>query len=162
MEIRRSVDGDWGGIWPIWHRVVAGEDTYVWPADTAEADARRLWMLPPAAEVWVATHDGRVVATAVLKPNQIGLGDHVANASFMVDPEHEGVGVGRALAEVVIDRARALGYRAMQFNAVVATNTRAIALWRSLGFVVVGIVPGSFRHRTEGHVDLLIMHRALQ
>lgn len=118
-------------------------------------------MLPPPAEVLVAEVDGSVVGTAEHRPNQVGRGAHVANASFMVAPESAGQGVGRALAEAVIDRARAAGYRAMQFNAVVATNVRAMALWESLGFVVVGRVPRAFRHRTEGEVDLLVMHREL-
>jgi ribosomal protein S18 acetylase RimI-like enzyme len=85
----------------------------------------------------------------------------VANASFMVAPAAAGRGVGRALAVEVLERARAAGYRAMQFNAVVATNVRAIALWESMGFAVVGRVPGAFRHARDGEVDLLVMHRWL-
>ncbi|MEY2430474.1 MAG: hypothetical protein QOC92_200 [Acidimicrobiaceae bacterium] len=121
-----------------------------------------MWMLPPPAEVWVVDNNLLGIrATALLKPNQLGLGDHVANASFMVHPEHTGDGVGRSLAEAVLARARELGYQAMQFNAVVATNEPAIKLWRSLGFEVVGTIPAGFRHATRGPVDLLIMHRRL-
>jgi ribosomal protein S18 acetylase RimI-like enzyme len=134
----------------------------VWEAEAmTEADARAAWMLTPPAEVLVAVDDGVVVGTAEVRPNQVGRGSHVANASFMVDPTTAGRGVGRALAVEVLARARAAGYRAMQFNAVVATNTRAIALWESIGFSVVGRVPGAFRHATEGDVDLLVMHRPL-
>jgi L-amino acid N-acyltransferase YncA len=161
VEIRTATDADWPGIWPIWRAVVAAGDTYVW-RDATEAEARGLWMLPPPAEVLVAVaDDGRVVGTAEIRPNQVGRGSHVANASFMVDPGQGGRGVGRALGEAVLGRARAAGYRAMQFNAVVATNTRALALWRSLGFDEVGRVPGAFAHATEGDVDLVIMHRTL-
>ncbi len=139
----------------------AGE-TYVWDADAmTDADARAAWMLPPPAVVLVAEVDGTVAGTAELRPNHVGRGDHVANASFMVDPAQGGRGVGRALAEAVLARARAEGYRAMQFNAVVATNDRARRLWEALGFTVVGRVPGAFRHPTEGDVDLLVMHRGL-
>jgi L-amino acid N-acyltransferase YncA len=160
--IRRATDDDWPGIWPIWHDVVAAGETYVWPPGSSEAQARAWWMLPPPAEVWVVDDEAdHIVATAVVKPNQVGLGDHVANASFMVDPAHAGHGVGRQLAEAILDRARGLGYGAMQFNAVVATNEPAIALWRSLGFEVVGTISGAFRHATKGYVDLLIMHRRL-
>jgi L-amino acid N-acyltransferase YncA len=159
--IRLAQPDDWAGIWPIWHAVVSAGETYVWPPTTSEDDARTAWMLPPPAEVWIADDGVGVVGTATLKPNQQGLGDHVANASFMVDASRAGRGIGRQLAETVLDRARELGYEAMQFNAVVATNERAVALWRSLGFDVVGTIPDGFRHATLGRVDLLIMHRRL-
>lgn len=161
MDIRPATDADWAGIWPIWHQVVAAGDTYTWAPDTGEPAARVLWMLPPPAEVWVAAVDGTIAGTAVLKPNQPGLGDHVANAGFMVDAAMAGRGVGRRLAERVIRRAAEVGYRGMQFNAVVSTNTRAIGLWRSLGFDIVGTVPAAFRHSVHGPVDLHIMYREL-
>lgn len=162
IEVRTATADDWPGIWPIWRAVVEAGDTYVWEADAmTEAGARAAWMLPPPAEVLVATDDGVVVGTAEIRPNQVGRGSHVANASFMVSPACAGRGIGRALADAVLERARAAGYRAMQFNAVVATNTRAIALWESIGFSVVGRVPGAFRHAIEGDVDLLVMHRSL-
>jgi GNAT superfamily N-acetyltransferase len=91
----------------------------------------------------------------------MGPADHIANASFLVDPRHAGRGVGRALGEEVLTRARAEGYRAMQFNAVVETNTRAVALWQSLGLEIVATLPGGFRHPTRGHVGLHIMYREL-
>lgn len=161
MVVREATDDDWPAILPIWRAVVAAGDTYVWTGEETDDEARRLWMLPPPAEVLVAEVDGDVVGTAEHRPNRAGRGDHVANASFMVAPDAAGRGVGRALAVAVLERARAAGYRAMQFNAVVASNVRAIALWESLGFSVVGRVPGGFRHRTEGDVDLLVMHRDL-
>ena len=161
MEIRLAEQADWGGIWPIWRDTVAAGDSYPWLPDTPEDEARTEWMLPPPAEVWVAEDQGRIVATALLQPNKPGLGDHVANAGFMVDPSSSGRGIGRRLAEAVLDRARAAGYVAMQFNAVVATNERAVRLWRSLGFEEVGRVPQGFRHARRGPVDLLLMHRRL-
>jgi ribosomal protein S18 acetylase RimI-like enzyme len=79
----------------------------------------------------------------------------------MVDPRHAGRGIGRRLAEHVLELARAEGYRAMQFNAVVETNTRAVALWRSLGFEIIGTVPEAFHHPEKGYVGLHIMYRRL-
>ena len=161
MDVRVAVDDDWPDIWPFWHAIVAAGETYTWSPATTYEEGRRLWMLPPPAEVLVAEDgNGAVRGTAVVKPNQPGLGDHVANASFMVDPSARGLGIGRRLGEAVIERSRAAGYRALQFNAVVATNAPAIRLWESLGFAVVGRVPQAFRHPHEGPVDLLIMHRS--
>jgi GNAT superfamily N-acetyltransferase len=102
-----------------------------------------------------------VVGSASMYPNRAGGGSHVASASFMVDPRHAGGGVGRALGEHFLAWARENGFRAAQFNAVVECNDRAIALWRSLGFVVLAAVPEAFRHPTRGYVSLLIMHRFL-
>lgn len=160
VEIRRGSPSDWSDIWPIWRQIVDAGRTYTWPPGTGEATARSLWMLPAPAEVWVATHAGRIVGSAVLKPNQPGLGSHVAHAAFMVDPSLAGRGLGRALAEHILARARAEGYRAMQFNAVVADNS-AVSLWRSLGFAEVGRVPDGFRRPDGTFVDLLVLHRQL-
>lgn len=167
LTIRPASPDDWPAIWPFWHRIVAAGRTYTWAPGTTEEEARGLWMLPPPAEVWVvqqaaagAVAPGPVVASATLKPNQPGLGSHVAHAAFMVDPDRAGHGIGRALAERLLDRARERGYTAMQFNAVVADNP-ALALWRSLGFDTVGRVPDGFR-RPDGTLrDLLVLHRPL-
>jgi L-amino acid N-acyltransferase YncA len=110
---------------------------------------------------YVAEADGVVVATAYLKPNQPGFGDHIANAGWMVDRTVRGGGVGRQFAAFVLDEARRSGYRGMQFNSVVSTNKAAIALWKSIGFRIVGTVPRAFRHPTEGPVAIHVMHMDL-
>jgi len=152
---------DWPAIWPFWHRIVAAGDTYTWHPDTDEATARGLWMAPLPARVYVAGVQSAVLGSALLKPNQPGLGDHVANAAFMVDPDASGRGVGRAMAVHVLAEARRLGYRAMQFNAVVETNAPAVALWHALGFRILATVPAAFRHPRLGPVGLHVMYRAL-
>ncbi|MEA5558054.1 GNAT family N-acetyltransferase [Nodularia spumigena] len=165
IVVRDATGEDWVGIRPIWRAVVAAGDTYVWDLDEmTEAEERAAWMLPPPAVVLVAVADdgaGAVVGTAEIRPNHPGRGSHVANASFMVDPAFAGRGIGRMLAEAVLDRARCDGYTAMQFNAVVETNTAARALWESIGFTTAGRIPLAFRHRELGEVDLLVMHRSL-
>ncbi|MEV6866772.1 GNAT family N-acetyltransferase [Streptosporangium subroseum] len=103
----------------------------------------------------------RRVKPAVPSLDRTGPASHISSASFMVDPAHAGRGVGRALGEHVLDWARGEGYRAMQFNAVVETNTRAVALWRSLGFEVLATLPEGFAHPAEGYVGLHIMYRPL-
>ena len=160
LVIRDAGPEDWAGIWPFFRQIVAAGETYTWPRDMSEQDARAAWFPSPGRTV-VASVAGTVVGTAKTQPNQAGPGAHVANASFMVDPAYGGRGIGRALAEHVLARARADGYRAMQFNAVVASNAGAVRLWSSLGFTVVGTVPAAFDHPRLGPVPLLIMYRTL-
>jgi len=162
--IRDATPDDWPAIWPFLHGIVAAGDTFSWAPDTSEEDARAMWLKqPPGRTVVALDDDGTVLGTAETHPNQPAGGPaaHVANAGFMVDPAHSGKGVGRALAEHVLEQARADGYRAMAFNAVVETNTGAVALWRSLGFEIVATLPGGFHHPVHGYVGLHIMHRPL-
>ncbi|GAA0396055.1 GNAT family N-acetyltransferase [Micromonospora gifhornensis] len=162
MEIRIATADDWSGIWPFLREIVAAGQTYTWPRDVGEEQARGMWLVsPPGRTVVAVDPDGTVLGSAKLTPNQLGPGDHVANASFMVAPWAAGRGIGRALGRHVLDLARADGYRAMQFNAVVASNTRAVALWRSLGFEVVGRIPEGFRQPDGSYVDLLVMYQRL-
>ncbi|WP_460959767.1 GNAT family N-acetyltransferase [Parasphingorhabdus pacifica] len=162
MHIREADQQDWDSIWPFLRRIIAGAETYTWDPDTDEEHARQTWMQrPPGRTVVAVEPDGTVVGSAKMHPAQHGPGSHVANASFMVDPDHGGRGVGRALGKHVVDQARADGFHAMQFNAVVETNTGAVALWRSLGFEILCTVPEAFRHPDKGYVGLHVMHRRL-
>lgn len=160
--IRTATEADWPAIWPFLHAIVAAGETYTYPRDLDEAAAREMWLLAPPGRTVVAVDDaGTVLGTAKMNPNHMGGASHIAGASFMIDPQYGGRGVGRALGEHVLDRARAEGYRAMQFNAVVETNTGAVALWKSLGFQIMTTLPEGFRHPTEGYVGLHIMYRQL-
>ncbi|HYN75933.1 MAG TPA: GNAT family N-acetyltransferase [Candidatus Limnocylindria bacterium] len=163
MLIRAARDEDWPGIWPFFARIVEAGETYAYPEDLDSESARKLWMERPPGLTVVAVEDddATVLGSAKSGPNRPGRGAHVATASFMVDPDQQGRGVGRALATYVVDRARADGYRSMQFNAVVETNGSAVALWQSLGFVILGTVPEAFDHRRLGLVGLHVMHRRL-
>jgi L-amino acid N-acyltransferase YncA len=161
MRIRAATGEDWVRIWPFLREIVAAGDTYTWDRDVAEERARELWMSTPPARTVVAVDGDEVLGTAKMGPNHMGPARHIANASFMVAPSHGGRGVGRALGEHVLERAKADGYRAMQFNAVVETNTRAVALWQSLGFDIVATLPEGFEHATKGFVGLHIMYRTL-
>lgn len=161
MLIRDATADDWAAIWPFLRAIVRSGETYTWPRDIDDDAARAIWMAPPPVRTLVAVDGETVLGTAKIAPNQPGPGAHVANASFMVDPAHAGKGVGRALGVAVLDRARAEGFRAMQFNAVVETNTAAVRLWRNLGFTVLATVPEAFHHPTLGYVGLHVMHRPL-
>jgi L-amino acid N-acyltransferase YncA len=160
-RIRVATPGDWPQIWPFFAAIVADGESYAYPDDLSSEQARALWMEPPPGLTVVLEADGRVVGSAKMGPNRPGRGDHVGTASFMVDPASSGRGVGRALATYVVDWHRAQGYAAIQFNAVVETNTAAVGLWQSLGFQIVGTVPRAFRSARHGPVGLHVMHLAL-
>ncbi|MFN0180715.1 MAG: N-acetyltransferase family protein [Gemmatimonadales bacterium] len=147
-------------MWPIIAAVVRLGDTYTLAPDVSEGVAKAYWM-GPGLMTYVAEAEGGIVGTYCMRANQPGLGSQVANAGFMVRADYASRGVGTQLAEHSLASARAAGFLAMQFNAVVSTNVRAIALWQRLGFTILGTVPAGYRHATRGFVDLHIMHRTL-
>jgi L-amino acid N-acyltransferase YncA len=159
--IRPAVAGDWPAIWPIFTAIVAAGETYAYPDDLTSEQAGALWMEQPPGSTVVLEEGGRVLGTAKMGSNRPGRGDHVGTASFMVDPAASGRGVGRALANHVVEWHRRGGYAGIQFNAVVETNAAAVHLWESLGFRVVGTVPGAFRSRSHGMVGLHVMYLPL-
>jgi L-amino acid N-acyltransferase YncA len=160
MKVRRAVEADFEGMWPIFAAIVATGATYVFAPDTPREEAFDYWF-GPGVTSFVAEDEGRIVGMYKLVPNQRGLGSHVSNASFMVDPASAGKGVGRGMGLHSLREARRAGYLAMQFNFVVSTNIEAVELWKKLGFAIVGTLPKVFRHRELGHVDAYVMHRFL-
>ncbi|WP_114558473.1 GNAT family N-acetyltransferase [Desertihabitans aurantiacus] len=159
--IRTAAAEDWPRIWPIFSAVVASGESYTYPEDLTSEQAAALWLQRPPGRTVVLEEDGRVLGTATMGPNRPGRGDHVGTASFMVDPDARGRQVGRRLGEHVVDWHRRQGYRGIQFNAVVETNTAAVRLWQSLGFEVVGTVPGAYRSAGSGYVGLHVMYLPL-
>lgn len=160
MTIRPADAADFESMWPIFRDVIAGEDTYVFARDTSRAEARAYWF-GPGARTFVAEDEGRVVGMYKIVANQRDLGSHVANASFMVAPASAGRGIGHRMGQHALREARRLGFLAMQFNFVVSTNTAAVALWKKLGFEIVGTLPKAFRHAALGDVDAYVMYRFL-
>jgi L-amino acid N-acyltransferase YncA len=160
MQIRPATGADHDAIWKIFHEIVAAGDTYALDPKISREDALAYWF-STGTRTYVAEQDGQIFGTYILKSNQLGPGSHVANAAFMVAPGAQGCGVGRAMAEHCLSEARRLGFRAMQFNFVVSTNTPAINLWQKLGFEIVGTLPGAFRHPAKGYVDAYVMYRSL-
>ena len=148
MLIREATADDWPRIQPIFAAVTTEGTTYVYPADLSSDEARALWM---GQHRVVVAEDGDVLlGTATMGPNRPGRGSHIGTGSFMVAAGARGRGVGRALGEHLVAWSREAGFRGIQFNAVVETNTGAVHLWRSLGFEVVGTVPGAFAHPEHG------------
>jgi ribosomal protein S18 acetylase RimI-like enzyme/8-oxo-dGTP pyrophosphatase MutT (NUDIX family) len=160
VVIRPATAADGDALWRIFHDVVATGDTYVFAEDTPREVALDYFLATDVVS-FVAEAGGAVVAMYKLIPNRRDRGAHVANASFMVDPGYKGRGIGWMLGRHCLAEAWARGYLAMQFNFVVSTNTRAVALWERLGFAIVGRSPRGFRHRDLGDVDALVMYCAL-
>lgn len=160
MLIRPATPEDAAAIWAILEPVVRAGETYTLDRDMGEGDALAYWFGADKA-VFVAEEDGAVLGTYYLRANQSGGGAHVCNCGYMTSAAATGRGVARAMCLHSLDHARARGFRAMQFNFVVASNTRAVGLWQSLGFDIVGRLPGAFEHPADGFVDALVMLRAL-
>ena len=159
-EIRPATASDHPVIARIILPTIRGGETYALDPGLSEAEAVAYWT-GVDRETFVAEQDGMVLGTYYLRANQAGGGAHVANCGFMTDAAAAGRGIGRAMGEHALDRARERGFSAMQFNFVVSTNQRAMKLWRSLGFAEVGRLPGAFRHPGLGFVDALVMFRTL-
>ncbi|MES2537612.1 MAG: N-acetyltransferase [Pseudomonadota bacterium] len=160
MNIRRAIKSDFAAIWPIFRAVVAPGTTYVFAAETSYQDAFAYWFAPEVTS-HVAEDGGQIIGMYKLVANQRDRGSHVANASFMVDPDYSGKGAGRAMGLHCLREARRAGYLAMQFNFVVSTNEAAVSLWQKLGFSIVGTLPEAYYHQHLGYVDAYVMHRFL-
>ena len=161
MSIRPATDEDWSQIWPFFRDTVLAGETYAYPEDLTSEQAAALWLEQPPGLTVVHELDGVVLGSAKMGPNRPDRGAHVGTASFMVAPESRGRGVGRAMAEYVVQWHRDRGYRGIQFNAVVETNTAAVRLWQALGFEIVGTVPGAFLSKEHGYVGLHVMYLPL-
>ncbi|GAB2763852.1 GNAT family N-acetyltransferase [Nocardioides salsibiostraticola] len=159
--IRPATEDDWPRIWPLWRDIVAAGDTYAYPLDASSDLAREMWLESAPGLTVVDAADNTILGTAKMGPNRPGRGSHIGTASFMVDPAARGQGVGRRLAEYVVEWHRREGYTGIQFNAVVETNTAAVRLWQHLGFQIIGTVPGAFDSATHGRVGLQVMYLAL-
>jgi len=160
MQIRRAQASDARAIAEIIVPAFRDGSTYTIDPDISEADALAYW-LSPDKETFVAEADGMILGTYFMRPNQAGGGRHVCNCGYITKAGATGSGIGRAMCVHSLAHARSRGYRAMQFNFVVASNERAVRLWQSLGFDIVGRLPAAFQHPTCGFVDALVMYRLL-
>ena len=160
MHIRRACPDDAPAIWRIIGPTIRAGETYALDPDMTEAAALAYW-LGNDRETFVAEEDGEIVGTYYIRPNQAGGGRHICNCGYMTSAAATGCGVARAMCQHSLDYARQSGYRGMQFNFVVSTNTRAVSLWQSFGFDIVGRLRQAFHHPTLGYVDALVMFLAL-
>ena len=161
MTIRPATEADWDAIWPFWRDIVEAGDTYAYPLGATSEQARGWWF--DGSHVVVLEEDGpdgvkRVLGSAKMGSNRPGRGAHIGTASFMVGEQARGRGVGRRLGDYCVQWHRDAGFAGIQFNAVVESNTAAVRLWQSLGFRIIGTVPGAFDSATHGRVGLHVMY----
>lgn len=158
--IRPATAADWPAIWAILEPTIRAGETYALPRQMTEDEARAYWFAA-GNDTFVFEDGGQILGTYYLRANQPGGGAHVCNCGYMTGQAAQGRGVARAMGQHSLDHARARGFRAMQFNFVVSTNERAVRLWESLGFQIVGRLPGAFAHPAQGYVDALVMFQTL-
>ena len=161
MSIHPATDSDRDAIWEILEPMIRAGDTYTLPRDMSKQHALDYWFALDK-ETFVWEENGAVLGTYFLKANQQGGGAHVGNCGYVTAPAAQGRGIARQMCLHSLERARERGFRAMQFNFVVSTNTRAVKLWSDLGFEIVGRLPLAFEHPTLGFVDALVMFRQLK
>lgn len=160
LLIRPARDRDDGAIWRVIEPTIRAGQTFMLPMDMSPEQALAYWR-GPGHEVFVAEQAGRILGTYYLQANQQGGGAHVANCGYATAVDATGRGIARAMCAHSLDHARARGFRAMQFNCVISTNERAVRLWQSHEFKIVGRLPGAFAHPELGFVDALVMYRML-
>ena len=162
MKIRKADIQDFDAIWTIFSHVIQTGDTYVFYPDTPKDSLYKHWFADYMTTFVVVDETQTVLGTYIIKPNQIDLGNHIANCSYMVSPHSQGRGIGKLLCEHSIAFAGEQGYIGIQFNIVVSTNVHAVNLWRKYGFEIIGTTPKGYRHKTLGLVDTYIMYKELQ
>jgi ribosomal protein S18 acetylase RimI-like enzyme len=161
LTIRPAMPADDAAIWAVLEPAFRAGETYPIPSDISPADALAYWRTPGHAVFVAQDTAGKIAGTYYLRANQRGGGAHICNCGYIVAPGETGRGVARAMCEHSLDLARERGFTAMQFNFVVASNERAVRLWQSCGFKIVGTLPGVFSHPKLGPVDALVMIRTL-
>ena len=160
IEIRKAKIEDTNLIWHIIKEVISKGDTYTYDPNSSKETMLAYW-LGEDKHTYVATVNEEILGTFVIRDNQPGLGSHIANASYMVSEKAFGKGIGKTMAEFSLEEARRLDYKAMQFNIVIKSNTRAVRLWQTLGFNIIGEIPDAFNHKENGLTNAYIMHRKL-
>jgi ribosomal protein S18 acetylase RimI-like enzyme len=160
LTVRSAETSDADAIWSILEPVIRAGETYTLPRELSREDALAYWF-SNGHEVFVAEEDGVVLGTYYLRANQKGGGSHVANCGYMTASTAMGKGVARTMCEHSLERARSRGFKTMQFNFVVTSNERAVRLWQSYGFTIMGRLPKAFLHPQLGYVDAFVMYREL-
>ncbi len=161
LQIRPYEAADWPAVWALLEPVFRAGETFPHDPGISEAEAQLSWLEQSQAVMVAVDAAGAVLGTYYLRPNSLALGAHVANAGYVVAEQARRQGIGSRLCQHSLQTARRLGFRALQFNLVVSSNTAGIRCWQRNGFQLVGTLPGAFRHRQLGYVDALVMIQEL-
>ena len=160
LTIKEVDEKSFEEIWPIFQDVAKDADSHVYPPNIQKEEAKKLWFANNA-KVYIAYLDGKPVATRYIAPNKIGLGSHVANTGVMIDKKYRGRGFGNEMMGFAINKARELGFKAIQLNLVVCTNTAPIKICQKYGFEIIGTLPKAFHYKQEKYVDAYVMYKLL-
>jgi len=160
VVVRLAVDSDKEAIWSIMEPIILSGEAYALDTDMTQHDAISYWFLSNH-EVYVALHNEEIVGTYFLCNNQKGNGKHVSNCGYMVSSQCQGKGVANTMCLHSLARAKAAGFKSMQYNYVVSSNERAVKLWQKHDFKIVGTLPHAFNHPKLGYVDVYVMFRDL-
>jgi ribosomal protein S18 acetylase RimI-like enzyme len=160
MIVRTAGSADDHAVWAILEPVIGAGETYTLPRGWNQQQTLTFWF-SPGHTVFVAEEDGQILGTYFLKANQMGGGSQVANCGYVTATWASGRGVARVMCAHSLEYAQNAGFRAMQFNFVLSSNERAVRLWQSFGFEIVGHLPGAFLHPSLGYVDAFVMYRGL-
>lgn len=160
LTVRPYKQSDQEAVWGIINQVIAGGETYVFYPDSSRDKMMDYW-LAREKKVYVVLYDDAIAGTFNIKANMPDRASHVANASYMVSPTHEGKGIGLFMANYSLKEAKRLGYLAMQFNIVIKSNDRAVGLWKKVGFRIIGEIPNAFDHPRLGMTNAYVMYKEL-
>jgi len=161
IQVSPATREDFPAIWPIFKAVVEPGDTWPYLPDIPYEEAISLWFNMTMA-IYLVKADDQLVGVYYLRPNQPGLGSHIANGGIMIDPKYRSQGIGKAMLAHMFQEAKRRGYQAMQFNLVVSTNTASLKMALSSGCEIIGTIPKAFQHQTLGLVDAHILYKFLE
>ena len=155
MEIRKYNDKDLPDMIAIWNEVV--EEGIAFPQEDLLSMESGSEFFASQSYTGVAVVDGSIRGLYILHPNNVGRCGHICNASYAVRSDLRGLHIGEKLVLHCLDKAKELGFRIMQFNAVVASNTHALNLYERVGLIRLGTIPGGFL-MPDGHYEDIIVH----
>lgn len=150
MIIRKYEDKDLMQMIEIWNEVV--EDGIAFPQEDLLDNISGKEFFESQSYTGVAEDDGQIVGLYILHPNNVGRCGHICNASYAVNSKCRGQHIGEKLVMDCLSKAKEIGFRVLQFNAVVESNIHARHLYERLGFVQLGTIPSGFRMK-DGHYE---------
>ena len=153
MIVRKIEEKDVESARGIWNEVVREGNAFPQDGELSSSDAHSFFF--SQSFTGVAEESDTITGLYILHPNNVGRCSHIANASYAVASSHRGQHIGRLLVEHSLEKAKELGFRILQFNAVVRTNESARKLYESLGFAPLGVIPGGFR-MDDGHYEDIV------